>query len=123
VTNIVTTNATTSSDTTTGTTAVTDAVTAVTDALTQGATAVTDALTNATTSTTSTSAPNTVTVYPSPQYYGGGKDGHRYYGRYWDHGCGCDRYASPSYAPQKVVTTQVATVPKGGVDTGDGSFR
>ncbi len=49
--------------------------------------------------------------------------GHRYYGRYYDSGCGCDRYASPNYTPQVVVATQVASVPKGGVNTGDGSFQ
>ena len=49
--------------------------------------------------------------------------GHRYYGRYYDHGCGCDRYASPDYTPTVVVATQVASVPKGGVNTGDGSFQ
>ncbi|HEY2191173.1 MAG TPA: hypothetical protein VGH76_02565 [Actinomycetospora sp.] len=63
-----------------------------------------------------------MTVYAPPQYYGG-QYGHRYYGRYHDSGCGCDRYASPNYVPQTVVATQVASVPKGGVNTGDGSFQ
>jgi hypothetical protein len=52
-----------------------------------------------------------------------GNDGHRYYGRYWDAGLNCWRYASPNYVPQTVVATEVASVPKGGVNTGDGSFR
>ncbi|MDL5160207.1 hypothetical protein [Actinomycetospora termitidis] len=59
-----------------------------------------------------------------------GDYGHRYYGKYWDHGCGCDRYAAPTYTgtsnytqPVNVVATQVSSVPKGGVDTGDGSFQ
>jgi hypothetical protein len=81
-----------------------------------------------TSSTTTSSGGGIETIYAPPQYYGGyapGAYGHRYYGRYWDHGCGCDRYASSSYSPQTVTVTatQVATVPKGGVDTGDGSFR
>jgi hypothetical protein len=52
-----------------------------------------------------------------------GSDGHRYYGRYWDASADCWRYASPNYVPQPIVATQVASVPKGGVNTGDGSFR
>ena len=53
-----------------------------------------------------------------------GDYGHRYYGKYYDHGCGCDRYAAPTYvAPTYVAATQVSSVPKGGVDTGDGSFQ
>ena len=73
-------------------------------------------------SSTSSTGSTIETIYAPPQYYGG-KYGHRYYGRYWDHGCGCDRYASPTYVPVTIVATQVASVPKGGVDTGDGSFQ
>ncbi|NYD39592.1 hypothetical protein [Actinomycetospora corticicola] len=59
--------------------------------------------------------------YPYPVF---GDFGHRYYGKYYDHGCGCDRYAAPTYtAPTYVAATQVSSVPKGGVDTGDGSFQ
>lgn len=55
---------------------------------------------------------------------GSGSDGgHRYYGRYWDAAANCWRYASPGYVAPVVVASQVAAVPKGGVDTGDGSFR
>ena len=83
-------------------------------------------LTSTTSSSTSTSSTGSTsgieTIYAPPQYYGG--DGHRYYGRYHDNGCGCDRYASANYTPQTVVVaTQVASVPKGGVNTGDGSFQ
>jgi len=74
------------------------------------------------TSSTSSTGSSIQTVYAPPQYYGGDY-GHRYYGRYHDSGCGCDRYASPNYAPQTVVATQVESVPKGGVNTGDGSFQ
>ena len=73
------------------------------------------------TSSTSSTGSTIETIYAPPQYYGG--YGHRYYGRYYDHGCGCDRYASPNYTPTVVIATQVASVPKGGVNTGDGSFQ
>jgi hypothetical protein len=78
--------------------------------------------TSSTSTSSSSSTSGIVTIYAPPQYYGG-HYGHRYYGRYWDKGCGCDRYASPNYVPQTVVATQVASVPKGGVNTGDGSFQ
>jgi hypothetical protein len=82
--------------------------------------------TGSSSATTTSSGSGIETVYAPPQYYGGyshGSYGHRYYGQYHDSGCGCDRYASPNYVPQTVVATQVASVPKGGVNTGDGSFQ
>ena len=50
-------------------------------------------------------------------------DGHRYYGQYWDAQANCWRYASPNYVAQPVVATQIVSVPRGGVNTGDGSYR
>ena len=60
---------------------------------------------------------------PGPTGYGSGSDGHRFYGQYWDAKANCWRYASPNYVAQHVVATQIVSVPKGGVNTGDGSFR
>jgi hypothetical protein len=57
-----------------------------------------------------------------PPTHGDG-DGHRYFGRYWDASANCWRYASPDYVAQPIVATQIVSVPKGGVNTGDGSFR
>ncbi|GAA4849456.1 hypothetical protein GCM10023201_46980 [Actinomycetospora corticicola] len=80
--------------------------------------------TASTSSTSSTSGANTVVIYSPYPYPVFGDFGHRYYGKYYDHGCGCDRYAAPTYtAPTYVAATQVSSVPKGGVDTGDGSFQ
>jgi hypothetical protein len=60
---------------------------------------------------------------PGPTGYGSGSDGHRFYGQYWDAKANCWRYASPNYVAQPIVATQIVSVPKGGVNTGDGSFR
>ncbi len=54
----------------------------------------------------------TETSFPEPRFFDDGS-GHRYYGF-----CGCTPWATA--AP--VYATQVASVPKGGVNTGDGSF-
>ncbi|HEY2222879.1 hypothetical protein [Actinomycetospora sp.] len=73
--------------------------------------------------TTTTSGPSTETIYAPPQYYGPGKS---YTGnRYWDSGhghryCSCSTGSGSDDAP--VSVTQVTTMPKGGVDTGDGSY-
>ncbi len=80
------------------------------------------------TSTSSTSSTSngtyTITFPPTlPPGYGAPDGGHRYFGRYWDAAANCWRYASPNYVAPVVVATQVASVPKGGVNTGDGSFR
>ncbi|MCD2187020.1 hypothetical protein [Actinomycetospora soli] len=91
-------------------------VDAVTDLIPDGGT-------DSPTTPTGPSGNNTViqySPYPVPVF---GDYGKRYYGKYWDHGCGCDRYAAPTYVPQVVNATQVSSVPKGGVDTGDGSFQ
>jgi hypothetical protein len=99
---------------------------------TSGVLSVLSSLSTASTSTSSTSTSSTstsstsddtytITFPPTPGPTHG--DGHRYYGRYWDAALNCWRYASPNYVPQTVVATQVASVPKGGVNTGDGSFR
>jgi hypothetical protein len=56
------------------------------------------------------------------QYWQNG-DGHRNYGRYWDKNRRCWLYAAPPQEEQAAAKfTEVASVPKGGVDTGDGSF-
>ena len=72
--------------------------------------------------TTTTSGPSTEIIYAPPQYYGPGKT---YTGdHYWDSGYG-HRYCSCSSGgsgEQPVAVTQVTTMPKGGVDTGDGSY-
>lgn len=73
--------------------------------------------------TTTTSGPNTEIIYASPQYYGSGKS---YTGsKYWDSGnghryCSCSTGGGSKDSP--VSVTQVTTMPKGGVDTGDGSY-
>ena len=77
-----------------------------------------------TSSTTSTSSGTYTITFPPTLPPGYGSDGgHRYFGRYWDASANCWRYASPNYVAPVVVATQVASVPKGGVNTGDGSFR
>jgi hypothetical protein len=68
---------------------------------------------------TTTSGPSTEIIYASPQYYGPGKS---YTGNhYWDSGYG-HRYCScSSGSSDSTPVSQVSTMPKGGVDTGDGS--
>lgn len=57
----------------------------------------------------------TETVYAPPDFYDDGY-GRRYYGS-----CGCDYESTTAATP--VVATQVASVPSGGVNTGDGSYE
>ncbi|MCD2194501.1 hypothetical protein LQ327_14095 [Actinomycetospora endophytica] len=69
--------------------------------------------------TTTTSGPSTEIIYAPPQYYGPGKS---YSGNhYWDSGYG-HRYCTCSSGDSPVSVSQVTTMPKGGVDTGDGSY-
>ncbi len=69
------------------------------------------------TTTTTRSGSVTETSYGSPYYDAG--YGHRYYkGNGYDDGCNCTSRAQST----PVYSTQVASVPVGGVATGDGSY-
>lgn len=75
-------------------------------------------------SSTSTQSTQPVdTGYRFNGQYWQNDDGHRIYGRYWDKDRQCWLYAAPPQEEQGATKfTVVASVPNGGVDTGDGSF-